>query len=315
MCSGSSFFDDWKFFTDADPTNGIVTYVDEATASSNNLIGSLSNGTAIMSVETTTPVAWTRKSVRIQSNMVFTGGLVLMDAVHMPTGCGTWPAFWSYGPDWPYNGEIDMMEAISDETVNQYAIHTGSGCSLPTTDLTKIGLTTSKIYGATDCNPYNTNGAGCSIRDTDTRSFGPGFNKNGGGVVAMIWVTEGIQVWLFPRGSIPSDITAGTPKPGSWPAAQLKAFWPASTCTIANFFNKHQLVFDTTLCGNWAGNTWSSTDGGVAGQEQSCAARTGYSTCEAFVRAQGGSFSNAYWEVNYVKVYQDSSDTTMSYTL
>ena len=40
---------------------------------------------------TTSTVASTRKSVRIESNMVFTGGLVLMDAVHMPTGCGTWP--------------------------------------------------------------------------------------------------------------------------------------------------------------------------------------------------------------------------------
>ena len=79
-----------------------------------------------------------------------------------------------------------MMEAISDETVNQYAIHTGSGCSLPTTDLTSIGLQSSKLYGATDCNPYYTNGGGCSMRDTDTKSFGPGFNKNGGGVIASM---------------------------------------------------------------------------------------------------------------------------------
>jgi hypothetical protein len=32
-----------------------------------------------------------RQSVRITTQATFTGGLVIMDAVHMPTGCATWP--------------------------------------------------------------------------------------------------------------------------------------------------------------------------------------------------------------------------------
>ncbi|MCU0269246.1 MAG: glycoside hydrolase family 16 protein [Acidimicrobiales bacterium] len=28
----------------------------------------------------------------------------------LPTGAGTWPAFWLYGDDWPDQGEIDVME-------------------------------------------------------------------------------------------------------------------------------------------------------------------------------------------------------------
>lgn len=36
-----------------------------------------------------------------------------MDSVHMPTGCGTWPAFWSNGPNWPDGGEIDIVEGNS----------------------------------------------------------------------------------------------------------------------------------------------------------------------------------------------------------
>jgi len=43
--------------------------------------------------------------------------------------------------------------------------------------------------------------------------------------------------------------------------------------------------------GDWAGGVWNA--GGVPGQEESCAARTGFSTCEAFVRASGSAFREA----------------------
>jgi beta-glucanase (GH16 family) len=69
-----------------------------------------SAGNAIMRVETTPTVASVRKSIRITTQKSFTGGLVIMDAVHMPTGCATWPAFWSNGPNWPIGGEIDIVE-------------------------------------------------------------------------------------------------------------------------------------------------------------------------------------------------------------
>jgi hypothetical protein len=44
-----------------------------------------------MKVDTTEQVSNGRKSVRIHGNLIYTGGLVIMDALHMPTGCGTWP--------------------------------------------------------------------------------------------------------------------------------------------------------------------------------------------------------------------------------
>lgn len=50
-----------------------------------------------MRAETTGTVSTYRKSIRITSQYSYTGGLVVLDAVHMPTGCGTWPAFWSNG--------------------------------------------------------------------------------------------------------------------------------------------------------------------------------------------------------------------------
>jgi hypothetical protein len=56
---------------------------------------------AIMTVDQTKVVTGGRESIRIHSTYVFNGGLILMDAHHMPTGCGSWPAWWANGPNWP----------------------------------------------------------------------------------------------------------------------------------------------------------------------------------------------------------------------
>ena len=70
---------------------------------SEGLIEINSAGNAVMRVETTPTVSGNRKSIRITSQFAYTGGLVVLDAVHMPTGCGTWPAFWSDGMFLPQN--------------------------------------------------------------------------------------------------------------------------------------------------------------------------------------------------------------------
>lgn len=106
---------------------------------------------------------------------------------------------------------------------------------------------------------------------------------------AVQWDSDGVAIFFFPRGSVPADITAGAPQPTLWGLPQAR--FPASGCNPSQFFNNHHLIFDTTLCGDWAGGVWNAA--GIPGQEQSCAQRTGFSTCEAFVRANGASFSQA----------------------
>jgi len=296
---GQDFFNGWSWYTDPDPTHGIVQYVDQNTAFSKGLAQINSAGNAVMRIETTQTVQNNRQSVRITTDSSFNGGLLVMDALHMPTGCGIWPAFWSNGPNWPAGGEIDIIEGVGDYTNNQATIHTDSGCTLSSSNSNTLRIS-GGVIGGTDCAALTTGNQGCGIRASTDNSFGAGFNSNGGGTYAMKWDTSGIAVYFFPRGSEPGDLEANAPQPDSWGNPQAR--WPADGCDPFKYFNNHHAIFDTTLCGDWAGGVWGSS--GIPGQEQSCAARTGFSTCEGFVRARGDAMGEAYWEVRSVRIFQ-----------
>ncbi|KAH9921398.1 concanavalin A-like lectin/glucanase domain-containing protein [Fomitopsis serialis] len=298
---GSSFFGGWSFFTDADPTGGTVDYVDGSAAQSANLTGVNSAGNAYMRVDTTPVVSGTRKSVRITTEFTYTQALVVLDAVHIPTGCGTWPAFWSNGPNWPAGGEIDIVEGVNTYTNDQVTLHTNTGCSLPSTDVSKLDIA-GTLVSSQDCSVSGTGDTGCGVRSTATNAFGPGFNAMGGGVYTMKWDDTGITVHFFPRSSIPSDITSGAPNPSAW-GTPIASF-PSSSCNTTEFFYDHSAIFDTTLCGAWAGDGWGAS--GIPGQETSCASMTSTATCADYVLNNGAAFNEAYWEVKSVKIYQTS---------
>ncbi len=96
----SNFFSMFQFFTDSDPTNGFVQYVDETKAHSSGLV-STSYSSVYMGVDHTNVTPNGRPSVRLTSNKAYDHGLIILDIAHMPEGCGTWPAFWTVGPEWP----------------------------------------------------------------------------------------------------------------------------------------------------------------------------------------------------------------------
>lgn len=114
--------------------------------------------------------------------------------------------------------------------------------------------------------------------------------------LAVLWGKAGITVWFFPRNAIPADISADQPNPKGW--GKPVADFPSANCNPYEFFRDHYNIFDTTLCGDWAGadSVWKYA--GYAGQDQSCASITGYATCQDYVLNQGGAFANAYWEVS-----------------
>lgn len=87
-----------------------------------------------------------------------------------------WPAFWTKGPTWPDNGEIDIIEAINVMPHNQYALHTTPGCTQPQ------GVLQTGASGPSDCSQ----GSGCVTSETKPNSFNSGFTDAGGGV----WATQ-----------------------------------------------------------------------------------------------------------------------------
>lgn len=53
-------------------------------------------------------------SVRLSSQKTYNAGtLFLADIQAMPTGCATWPAYWTVGPNWPNGGELDIIGMLS----------------------------------------------------------------------------------------------------------------------------------------------------------------------------------------------------------
>ncbi|RPA72146.1 beta-1,3-1,4-glucanase [Ascobolus immersus RN42] len=282
---GEDFFNKFDFWNQKDPTKGYVNYVDRGTAQANGLIAADSRGAYIGVDSKTIPGPEGRMSVRLESKKRFNRGLFLFDVQHMPGGiCGTWPAIWTLGEGlWPGNGEIDVIEGVHNNNYNHIALHTTEGCT--TTSQAQKGqtLTPNCFISA----PGQDNNAGCGTRDWDTRSYGAGFNANGGGVYAMEWNSEHIKVWFFPRGQIPADIQGSNPEPVNWgvPVAEFKG-----GCDIDKHFKAHRIIINTTFCGDWAGAVFAQSGCGAG-------------SCEAWVKNNPQAFKEAYWQMNSIRVF------------
>ena len=109
--------------------------------------------------------------------------------------------------------------------------------------------------------------------------------------------SSGVSIWRWGRGNTPSDVLGSNPNPAGWgqPASQ----WAGSGCDWDSHFQNQNLVFDTTFCGDWAGNAF-----------QSCSAANNGQTCQDFVANNPSAFKNAYWSVNALKVYQTDGAST-----
>jgi hypothetical protein len=219
----------------------------------------------------------------------------------MPTGCGLWPAWWSVGGNkaWPAGGEIDIIEGVNNIGTNQLTLHTSEGCTL---DSNILNSTHTGSILDTECASSAANNNGCAFGDSNPQSFGETFNNVGGGVYAHIWNDSGIYAWHFARNAIPPDIPAKAPQPDSWGVPV--AMWSASTCDMSQHFSDHVLVFDTTLCGDWAGSVYPYS--GCPGTcEEAVADPNNFNSESRLVPHHTllQSPADAQWHINSVAVY------------
>ncbi|KIJ67434.1 glycoside hydrolase family 16 protein [Hydnomerulius pinastri MD-312] len=289
---GNDFYTSFNFEAIADPTDGRVNYVDQATAQSLNLTYATSD-TFIMRADDTTVLTASgpgRNSVRIRSNNQYTTHVAVFDMQHMPQGCGTWPAVWETDEsNWPDGGEVDIVEGVNDVTPNQSTLHTSPDCSIPASGVTQLGTTV-----GTDCDSSANGNAGCGIQLTeDDNSFGPGFNNIGGGWYAMERTTDYISVWFWERGdaSAPSDATSGasTIDTSNW--GTPAAYFPNTDCDLATHFDANNIIINLTFCGDWAGNSAVYAASGCP------------STCVDYVNENPTAFTNAYFEFSSINIY------------
>ncbi|KAI0336817.1 hypothetical protein GY45DRAFT_1237765 [Cubamyces sp. BRFM 1775] len=294
--SGQNFFDGWDFYGYWDNlTLSQVWWVNETRATAEHLAYVNDAGRAVLRVDNTTnlpPDMPNRDTIRLTTKDYYDfGSLWVFDATHMPYGCSVWPAFWTKGPNWPYDGEIDILEGINLMKDNQMAVHTTQGC------MTSNSIQQTGAIGFTDCSK----GSGCTVRETKANSFGAGFAQAGGGVWATQYDVAGIFIWFWSREDVPAELTnnASTIDISTW-GTPSAAFPVTPQCNVTQYFTPQQLVLDIALCGDWAGvqSIYSSSCPG---------------TCN--VTGPGSpAYDDAWFEVNYVRAYTTGGPAPTSTT-
>lgn len=327
--STSTFFDKFDFFTDTDPTKGFVQYQSMDSSISAHLIGTLPSNAIYMGVDSTNKTTSGRQSVRIESKASYNKGLLIADIPHMPSStCGSWPAFWMLGPQWPEGGEIDILENVNDAETNAVTLHTGAGCAVDGLKSPRSGSGSM----ASRAHQHRRDGAaadgflgdmetpncdvkavdqppnkGCSIAapEEGLASYGTRFNTNGGGIYATEITSEHISVWFIPYSSSSTNASTSpdtatiftTPDPKKW--GKPLARFAGKGCDFDAKFRDMKIIFDTTFCGEWAGRVWES--GG-------CAKKTGVATCEKFVGENPEAFKESWWGVSGLVWFEDDGE-------
>src|SRR6188768_1635436 len=87
---------------------------------------------------------------------------------------------------------------------------------------------------------------------------------------------DGLPLLAIPSSSSAIITLSSTPRCGEY------SFFIPSPRTVREEHATDMLLLE--LSGDWQGGVWNAA--GIPGQEQSCAQRTGFSTCEAFIRAK-----------------------------
>lgn len=285
---GTNFFDQFTFYTDLDPWHGYVNYVNQTQAQNMNLINTTSTSVYIGADYTSIANGRGRNAVRISSNKLYDYGLFMLRLSHMPFGCGTWPLFQLFGIDWPNNGLMDIIEGVDNQIYDHTTLHALNNCNFSGQPKNFTGTEES-----TNCG-YDHGGGGCQIRSNNNNSYGQYFDDNNGGLYAIKWNDIGISLWFWSTNNIPSNAESNSPDPTQWGlpyAAWNFGVW----CEGQDLFKKMNITFALTFCGVYDGGAFTHDCVDLNKQ---------YGSCQGYVQNYPQGFEQAYWIVDYVKVFQ-----------
>jgi hypothetical protein len=153
--------------------------------------------------------------------------------------------------------------------------------------------------------------AGCGVGLRSPLSYGPAFNKAGGGWYVLERTPSEMRVWFWSRGdkAVPAAVKSGAKDLDTAKFGEPGALFPSSQCDIGKHFAAHNIIINLTLCtsrrpcvvreveadgrcagGQWAGQTYNQN--GCKG------------SCVDHVNADPAAFTDAYWNLGAVRVYE-----------
>ena len=289
---------DWSYFIGTDPTNGVVRYGAHEELISFNSDDSIE---IRMGSKPLTDFYGFRDSIRLQSINLFSHGVFILSVDHIPEGLTVWPAFWllGIGSTWPCAGEIDILEGVNsintETSYNQSTLHTNNSCDQSSVDGI-LGETKNCNAAASDKKTWSS--CGCSSTELcatlgcgkiwGPNTFGYSFNRKTpqGGVFACELTKDGqVTMWFFEKNNLPFNVSDTNIDVRKWNNPVVKY----NVCKDA--FKNLQIIINTTLCGDWAGSKYD--DGKNKGND----------FCIGAVRDPNYTMTEAYWKINWLKVF------------
>ncbi|NNE29027.1 MAG: hypothetical protein HKN16_05300, partial [Saprospiraceae bacterium] len=197
-------------------------------------------------------------------------------------------------PDWPNSGEIDIIENINGDNHIHNTIHTcPQMCDSEwNNDGLRVNCANAKPG---DVNP----GCSGSLYDIDAVE----------GTFACIWEKASVKFYYWGTDEVVREAggpMSSQPEPKSWEKKYLKNSvqlfetneecgplhnpWQCRNCeeSTSCTFRNMKMIFNTTLCGSWAGNTFDDTP-------------EAFENCQQFIRNEGkAGIDNQFATIEYV---------------
>ncbi|KAF8799406.1 hypothetical protein BYT27DRAFT_7045901, partial [Phlegmacium glaucopus] len=107
------------------------------------------------------------------------------------------------------------------------------------------------------------------------------------------------SVWFFSRSNVPSVLSSNSSTIDTSTFGLPVGNWPATGCASSTFFEPQNLIFDITLCGDFAGasNIFAQTCSGVCYND--------------YVVGNGSNYATAYFDVASVRVFSKAGTNTI----